>query len=211
MSPQKQAAQVSNSAASTGPRTWEGKQRSSQNRLAHGLCSQKYKIAPGDRPDFERHYQELIAELAPVGALENRLAEAIIIDLFRMERTRQLENEIFLQGAMQAKNDFVAGAETWNARCKELALLTMYSQRIHRVLTRNQADLATLQSARKAAQKSAEPPRDSKAGEAAEPSVGFVRSNPSVAAAEMALAAHSEAPASPTPDPGPPIPVLAAA
>ena len=211
MSPQKHTAQISNSTASTGPRTWLGKERSSQNRLAHGLCSQKYKIAPGDRPDFDRHHQELIAELAPVGAFENRIAEAIIVDLFRMERARQLENEIFLQGVMEAKVDFVAGAETWNARSKELALLTLYSQRIHRVLIRNQADLAALQSARKAAQKSAQPPRESKPAEPAEPSVGFVHSNPPAAVAEVSASVHSEPLTAPIPDPGPPTNVSAAA
>jgi hypothetical protein len=84
MSPQKQTAQISNSAASTGPRTEIGKLQSSQNRVVHGLCSKKFKIAPNDRPEFERHYNELLAELAPVGAVESQLAEAIVIDLWRM-------------------------------------------------------------------------------------------------------------------------------
>ena len=154
MSPQKHAAQISNAAASTGPRTQIGKWLSSQNRVTHGLCSQKYKVPAADRPEFDRHHDAMLAELAPAGAVEMQLAEAIIVDFWRMAKVRQLENEIFTQGIANAKDEFFAGAETWAARHKELALLSLYAQRIHRVLIRNQADLAAMQAARKAAEAS---------------------------------------------------------
>ena len=178
MSPQKHAAQVSNAAASTGPRTQIGKWLSSQNRVTHGLCGQKYKVPVADRPEFDRHHDAMLAELAPAGAVETQLAEAIIVDFWRMAKARQLENEIFTQGIVNAKDEFFAGAETWAARHKELALLSLYAQRIHRVLVRNQADLAALQAARKAAEAANIKPIDAAAPikTAADSSPGFVRS-----------------------------------
>lgn len=202
MSPQKYAAQISNAAASTGPRTQMGKWLSSQNRVSHGLCSQKYKVPAADRPEFDRHHDAMLAELAPAGAVEAELAEAIIVDFWRMAKVRQLENEIFTQGIANAKDEFFAGAETWAARHKELALLSLYAQRIHRVLARNQADLAAMQAARKAAEARIKPAADS--------SRGFVRSYdrppglPIPNSADRSEAtAHASSPAHPEPAPEP--------
>jgi hypothetical protein len=172
MSPQKQLAQKLNAAFSTGPRTAEGKTKSSQNRVSHGLCSTKHAIHVSQRPEFERHYNEMLAALAPVGAEEAQLAEAIILDQYRMARARELENEIFVKGIADAKDQCCPSAETWAKNSKDLALLTLYSQRIHRVLIRNQADFAAKQTARKASE-TAQPKTQAAA---AEPAVGFVHS-----------------------------------
>lgn len=180
MSPQKQLAQKLNAAFSTGPRSTEGKAKSSQNRVSHGLCSTKHAIHVSQRPEFERHYNEMLAALAPVGAEEAQLAEAIILDQYRMIRARELENEIFVKGIADAKDQCFPSAETWAKNSKDLALLTLYSQRIHRVLLRNQADFAAKQAARKASE-TTEPKAQAAAGA---PAVGFV---------------HSPAPAAPDP------------
>jgi hypothetical protein len=137
--------------ASTGPRTPEGRARSSQNSLRHGLSGRKYKIVLDERPEFERHMNDMMAALAPEGAIELQLAEAIILDQYRLARARDLENEIFLKGTIEAPNDLIPGAETWERFGKNLALLTLYEQRINRVLTRNKAEFETRQAARKAA------------------------------------------------------------
>lgn len=152
MSPQKKQVTkwIAASNASTGPRTDEGKTRSSQNRISHGLCSKKYLIAPKDRAEFDRHFHEMMEALAPEGAVEIQLAEVIVIDQFRLSRIKNIENEIFAQGAMNAKDDFFADAETWNARCKEIALLTLYEQRINRILSRNKEEFAARQAERRA-------------------------------------------------------------
>lgn len=195
MSPQKHAAQISNAAASTGPRTQIGKWLSSQNRVSHGLCSQRYKVPAADRPEFDRHHDAMLAELAPVGEVETQPAEAIIVDFWRMAKSRQLENEIFTQGLANAKEEFFAGAETWGARHKELALLSLYAQRIHRVLVRNQADLASMQAARKTAEARNHKPAEAVAAikNAAHSGRGFVRSSslqPSSPVAQASSPAH---------------------
>ena len=96
------------------------------------------------------------------------------------QKTRQLENEIFTQGVVNAKDEFFAGAETWATRHKELALLSLYAQRIHRVLIRNQADLAAMQAARKTAEAHSIKPAEviAPTKSAAHSDRGFVRSTP---------------------------------
>ena len=82
-------------------------------------------------------------------AIENHLADLIVFDEWRRIRIRGLENEIFAMGFTTAKDQFFAGAETWLAKSKELATLTLYEQRIARVLSHNKAELEARQFARK--------------------------------------------------------------
>jgi hypothetical protein len=153
MSPQRQAAQIANAQKSRGPATEAGWARSSQNSIRHSLCNKKYRIVPEDRPEFDIYYNDQIAALAPEGAAEALLAEAIIMDEWRLTRARQVENQIFCRGYMSAKpeHQFISGAETWLAHSKELATLTLYEQRINRVLTRNKAEFESRQAARRGA------------------------------------------------------------
>ena len=150
MSPQKQAAQTANAQKSHGATTEAGRARSSQNSIRHSLCRKKYFIVPEDRPEFDIYYNDLIAALAPEGAVESMLAEAIILDSWRMTRARLVENQIFCRGYMSVKSadQFIAGAETWLANSKELATLTLYEQRINRVLTRNKTEFDSRRAAR---------------------------------------------------------------
>lgn len=150
MSPQKQAAQVANAALSKGPRTEEGKARSSQNSLRNGFSARKYLITAKDRPEFDRHFATMMEALAPEGDIEMQLAETIVTDQFRLSRIKDVENEIFVQGFVDAGEEVFAGAETWKAHCKELALLTLYEQRVHRMLSRNKQEFEARQAARKA-------------------------------------------------------------
>jgi hypothetical protein len=45
-------ANVANASLSTGPRTEEGKARSSRNAVKHGLTSKHLVIAPGEEQEF---------------------------------------------------------------------------------------------------------------------------------------------------------------
>ena len=120
MSPQKQAAQIANAQKSRGATTDAGRARSSQNSIRHSLCSKKYFIAPEDRPEFDIYYNDLIATLAPEGATESLLAEAIILDAWRLTRARLVENQIFFGGYMSSKQRVAAGGNV--ARSLEGAL-----------------------------------------------------------------------------------------
>jgi hypothetical protein len=200
MSPQKQALKAQIAGGATGPRTEEGKAVSSQNRLTHGLCAKKYAIHASQRPEFERHYNEMLAALAPVGAEEIQLAEAIILDQYRMARSRELENEIFVKGIAEAGDALCPSAETWAKNAKDLALLSLYAQRIHRVLIRNQADFAAKQAARKTAERDQAaatqptPPAEQRRSKPDAIATDFVRSSPELAHTEAAAQPSNPSP-----------------
>lgn len=70
-----------NAAKSTGPRTAEGKHRSSRNALKHGLLAREVVILDGDGAETEADFDALLAdlsdELRPRGVIEETLVERI--------------------------------------------------------------------------------------------------------------------------------------
>jgi hypothetical protein len=209
MSPQKQAAQIANAQKSHGATTEAGRARSSQNSIRHSLCSKKYFIVPEDRPEFDIYYNDLLAALAPEGAAESLLAEAIIMDEWRLTRARQAENQIFCRAHMSLKpEEPFSSAETWLAHSKELATLTLYEQRINRVLSRNKAEFESRQAARQASGADllvcALPTTQSQSPEAIPAAAEPDELKTEIAAPEQPVGfVHSSATASPTAEPQP--------
>ena len=64
-----------NAAKSTGPRTPEGKAASSQNRLAHGLCSSALLVRGESQEQFDALRAEVIAAYQPATAEERMLTD----------------------------------------------------------------------------------------------------------------------------------------
>jgi hypothetical protein len=86
-----------NGAKSRGPRTPEGKARSSQNALKHGLRAEKHVVLPvEDAAEFEALAAALIAELAPVGTLQMVLARRVAVAAWRLARADRIEAELFI-------------------------------------------------------------------------------------------------------------------
>ena len=86
-----QRANKQNAQHSTGPRTDEGKQRSSQNALKHGLRS-KHPVIPGEDPaEYQRKLDKLRADLRPLNALEEDLVEQIADASWRLKRFSRIE------------------------------------------------------------------------------------------------------------------------
>jgi hypothetical protein len=64
-----------NGAKSRGPKTPEGRARSAQNALKHGMRAEKHVVLPEeDVSEFAELEAALIEELAPIGALQTVLA-----------------------------------------------------------------------------------------------------------------------------------------
>jgi hypothetical protein len=85
-----------NGAKSSGPKTPEGKARAAQNALRHGLRAAKYVVLPEeDATEFAALEAALVAELAPVGALQTVLARRVAIAAWRLARADRLEVEVF--------------------------------------------------------------------------------------------------------------------
>lgn len=90
------AASRANGAKSKGPRTAEGKARSSQNALRHGLCGKKHLLLPDDsRAQFVALETALLDDLAPEGALQTLLAHRLIAAAWRLQRADRLEFDLF--------------------------------------------------------------------------------------------------------------------
>jgi hypothetical protein len=85
-----------NGAKSRGPKTLEGKTRSSQNALKHGMRAQKYVVLPEeDAVEFTELQAAMIEELAPVGALQTVLARRVAVAAWRLARADRIEVELF--------------------------------------------------------------------------------------------------------------------
>jgi len=84
-----------NGAKSQGPTTAEGKARSSQNALKHGLTA-TFKILPGEsQQDFEALLEAHRTDHRPVGALEEELVRSLAIARWRLARVAALEAHLF--------------------------------------------------------------------------------------------------------------------
>jgi hypothetical protein len=87
-----------NAAHSTGPRSPAGKNRSRWNALTHGLLART--LVAGMDPkqqesqSFRLFYESLVAELRPVGVLEQLQLERAASAYYRLFRGASFENEI---------------------------------------------------------------------------------------------------------------------
>jgi hypothetical protein len=98
-----------NGARSRGPKTQEGKARSAQNALKHGLRAQKYVVLPEeDADEFAELQAAMIMELAPVGTLQTVLARRVAVAAWRLARADRIEAELFKERGYGAAGPAVA-------------------------------------------------------------------------------------------------------
>ncbi|MGD8499862.1 MAG: hypothetical protein PVJ86_04400 [Phycisphaerales bacterium] len=82
-----------NSQKSTGPRTAEGKAAVSRNAVKHGLFASQDVVKGENKADFDLFCDKMLAELAPVGALESMLAERFVNLSWRLKRAERMQNQ----------------------------------------------------------------------------------------------------------------------
>jgi hypothetical protein len=96
LSPARAEASRRNGAKSKGPRTAEGKARSAQNALKHGLRAETFVVVGDEDPQqFAALEAALSRELAPEGALQTLLVGRIVRAAWRLERAERIEAELF--------------------------------------------------------------------------------------------------------------------
>jgi len=83
-----------NARKSTGPRTPEGKERSSRNALKHGLTATRVVMLDEDGDEFEGIRERLVEELAPGGGFPAILAGRIAAASWRLKRAAKIEREM---------------------------------------------------------------------------------------------------------------------
>jgi hypothetical protein len=84
-----------NAQKSTGPRTPEGKDASSRNRLLHGLRSAKHLVLDESLDDFEDLVKDMQDRFRPTGEAENLLVLRIAADHWRLNRSLPIEAGIY--------------------------------------------------------------------------------------------------------------------
>jgi hypothetical protein len=151
------------------PRSEPGTQRTRLNAYKHGLTGQIHLFTPEEHTDFEKHCQSIVEALAPVGTLEQGLAQSIAEDKWRLNRASAIESGIFALGQIADESEStdqgeidqpeisrpLSQARTWLDDGKHIQLLSLYQQRIQRSVERNMAELRTLRAERKAAHEQA--------------------------------------------------------
>src|SRR5579863_8358383 len=150
-----------NGAKSKGPITPEGKIRSSQNSLRHGLCSKEVVLPHEDRNLFDQQRASYMERFQPAGQPEADLVETMVSARWRLNRVPGIENKIFeeemLRRSEQMEKDLCEMSEqeklAWTFdhmanHSKSLQLLIRYEGNLNRTYERALKQLQTLQSTR---------------------------------------------------------------
>ena len=98
-SEKKAAAARANGALSHGPATPEGKARSSQNALQHGLFSTTVVLASEDPEKFRALYDDYCDYYQPVGRVEHDIIYQLVACVWRMARAYAMESQVLDKAA----------------------------------------------------------------------------------------------------------------
>ena len=91
-----------NAQKSTGPRTPEGKAVAAQNAVRHGLLAKEVVVKGEDPGEFELYRQQMLEELAPVGLMEETLAQRIVGLSWRLRRAERLQARRMTKSRLRA-------------------------------------------------------------------------------------------------------------
>ena len=143
-----------------GPRTVEGKRRSSLNATRHQLLSKTYIATPEESNAFNAHMAAVSRSPGPCRPPRKPIGHPHRDGSVEKFCGRlSIENSIFAQGyldhaeAIDVDNSQVAEAlaeaKTWTAEAHSLSLLNTYEGRISRRVDKNMAQLIAMQTQRK--------------------------------------------------------------
>jgi hypothetical protein len=134
-----QTANAANAQLSTGPRTPEGKVRSSANARKHGLTAAELLIGPEDREEFDALLADYQSDVAPQGAIQQTLFDELVAAAWNLRRVRRMETELCAGAAtyLDLLND--DGLQT------KLDRLARHKSRIERTFHRCLKELKALQ------------------------------------------------------------------
>jgi hypothetical protein len=88
------AANRANAKKSTGPRTPEGKARSSLNAITHGLTARRVLLPNEDREAFDGFARGIYKDLRPDGPVQIMLVEEVIEAAWRLQRVGEAERRV---------------------------------------------------------------------------------------------------------------------
>jgi hypothetical protein len=82
-----------NAQKSTGPVTAEGKAVVSQNAVKHGLFAVRDVVPTENQAEFDSMREQVLADLAPVGAMETLLAQRAFSLAWRLKRAETMQTQ----------------------------------------------------------------------------------------------------------------------
>jgi hypothetical protein len=135
----RQSANVANAQLSTGPKTPEGKARSSVNARKHCLTAAELVIGPEDREEFDAMLADFQSDVAPQGVIQQTLFDELVSAAWNLRRIRRMEIEL------------CAGASTYLDLLDDdhiqtkLDRLARHQSRIERTFHRSLKELKALQ------------------------------------------------------------------
>jgi hypothetical protein len=124
----------------TGPRTPEGKARSSMNALKEGFRSQHLIILPGQEEEFKLITEHVARAFTPLGETEMFLYEEIIYDTWNLHRVRARQNRLAEENGIDPLDD--------PNLAKEYDRLLSYEARFKSSLRANLTRLENVQTSR---------------------------------------------------------------
>jgi len=133
-----------NAQHSTGPRTSEGKQRSSLNALRHGVTSQAIVLPSEDPETYQRHLQSFIDEYKPKGPTEAHFVETLADTTWRLKRVAAFEARLMTGDAVDCLHDQI----------RALATVSTHGHRLERQFQSARRQLQEIQEARRQQERS---------------------------------------------------------
>ena len=152
-----------NAQHSTGPRTEEGKAKSSLNSVKTGLTGRTVLLPGDDIAAYQQHVASLEARYQPVTDAEKLLVQSIAGTEWRAARIPTLEAGIYALGRLEFAAQFeheepavrpaLLDAKTFLAYQRQLNNLSIQENRLRRQREKDIAELKQLQADREAARK----------------------------------------------------------
>jgi hypothetical protein len=135
----RQSANAANARLSTGPRTPEGKARSSENARKHCLTAAELVIGPEDREEFNALLADFQRDVAPQGAIQQTLFDELVSAAWNLRRIRRMETVLCAGSAtyLDLLNDHEIQTK--------IDRLARYKSRIERTFHRSLKELKALQ------------------------------------------------------------------
>jgi hypothetical protein len=156
-------ANKANAQNSSGPKTDEGKKRSSLNATRHGLLAQTLHLPEEDMAAYHEFTAAYVKGLNPAGFVETQLAHTCADLQFRLNRIAAAEHNLFSIGHVEQgdlwdpghpeAHTALAFAETIRKSPDPLKTLSIYEQRISRRFNQTLKQLLDMQADRRAREK----------------------------------------------------------
>jgi hypothetical protein len=144
-----------------GPKSPEGRRRSSLNAIKTMVTSKVHLCSPEEQPAYDAHMSAYKEAYAPVGILETELVVEIAKGRWRCKRAISVEDSIFAQGHLDhaaemetghpAVDSCLAEGKVWKEHSHSLMLISLYETRLRRAVEKDIAALEAMQAKRKEA------------------------------------------------------------